>query len=36
MGISGDVSDIVSFAEGNLGGIFVISIDGGIYRLEKA
>jgi glucose/arabinose dehydrogenase len=34
--ISGDVNNIVSFAEGNLGGLFVISIDGGIYRLQKA
>jgi len=33
MNISGQVSNIVSFAEGNLGGIFVISIDGSIYRL---
>jgi glucose/arabinose dehydrogenase len=33
MDISGDVSSIVSFAEGNLGGLFVISITGSIYRL---
>jgi glucose/arabinose dehydrogenase len=36
MNISGDVANIVSFAEGNLGGVFVVSIDGAIYRLEKA
>jgi glucose/arabinose dehydrogenase len=36
MNVSGIVSDIVSFAEGNLGGIYVISIDGSIYRLGKA
>jgi glucose/arabinose dehydrogenase len=36
MNISGDVNNIVSFGEGNLGGLFVISLDGGIYRLEKA
>jgi glucose/arabinose dehydrogenase len=33
MNISGQVSNIVSFAEGNLGGIFVISLNGSIYRL---
>lgn len=36
LNVSGTVSDIVSFAEGNLGGIFVISIDGSIYRLQEA
>jgi glucose/arabinose dehydrogenase len=36
MNVSGDVSDIVSFAEGNPGSIFVISIDGSIYRLTTA
>lgn len=33
MNISGQVSSIVSFAEGNLGGLFVISLNGQIYRL---
>ncbi len=33
MSISGQVSDIVSFAQGSLGGIYVISIDGSIWRL---
>jgi glucose/arabinose dehydrogenase len=33
MNISGQVSSIVSFAEGNLGGIFIISLNGHIYRL---
>jgi hypothetical protein len=36
MNISGVVSDIVSFAEGTLGGIYVVSIDGSIYRLGTA
>jgi glucose/arabinose dehydrogenase len=36
MNISGVANDIVSFGEGNLGGIFIISIDGSIYRLEQA
>jgi glucose/arabinose dehydrogenase len=36
MNVSGDVTDIVSFAEGNLGGIFVVGIGGSIYRLELA
>ena len=35
MGISGTVSDIVSFAEGNLGGLFIVSIDGAVYRLTS-
>jgi glucose/arabinose dehydrogenase len=33
MNISGQVSNIVSFAQGNLGGIYVISLSGSIYRL---
>jgi glucose/arabinose dehydrogenase len=33
MNVSGQVSSIVSFAEGNLGGLFVISLNGSIYRL---
>jgi glucose/arabinose dehydrogenase len=33
MNISGQVSSIVSFAEGNLGGLYVISLGGSIYRL---
>jgi hypothetical protein len=36
MSISGQVSDIVSFAQGSLGGIYVISIDGSIWRLTTA
>jgi len=36
MGISGTVSNIVSFAEGNGGGLYVISIAGSIYRLNQA
>lgn len=36
LNVSGVVSRIVSFAEGNLGGIFVISEGGSIYRLEVA
>ena len=35
MGISGSVPSIVSFAEGNLGGLYVISIAGSIYRLDR-
>jgi glucose/arabinose dehydrogenase len=34
MNISGQVSSIVSFAEGNLGGLYVISLGGTIYRLS--
>jgi hypothetical protein len=33
MGISGTVSNIVSFAQGNAGALFVVSIDGSIYFL---
>jgi hypothetical protein len=36
MGISGTVSSIVSFAEGNHGGVFIISIGGSIYYLTTA
>jgi hypothetical protein len=36
MDISGIVSNIVSFAEGDGGGIYVISIDGEVWRLDKA
>jgi glucose/arabinose dehydrogenase len=36
MGISGTVSNIVSFAQGNLGGLYVVSIDGSIYYLTTA
>ena len=36
MAISGTVSNIVSFAEGNRGGLYVISIAGSIYRLNPA
>ena len=36
MGISGAVWNIVSFAEGNKGGLFVISINGAIYQLTTA
>lgn len=36
LNVSGTVSSIVSFAEGNLGGVFIISIGGSIYRLEQA
>lgn len=35
LNVSGQVADIVSFAEGNLGGIFIVSDDGLIYRLER-
>lgn len=33
MNISGQASNIVSFAEGNRGGLYVISLNGTIYRL---
>jgi glucose/arabinose dehydrogenase len=36
MGISGSVPNIVSFAEGNKGGLFVISINGAVYQLTTA
>jgi glucose/arabinose dehydrogenase len=36
LNVSGVASDIVSFAEGNLGGIFVVSEGGSVYRLELA
>ena len=36
MAISGTVSNIVSFAEGNGGGLYLISIAGSIYRLNQA
>jgi glucose/arabinose dehydrogenase len=36
MDISGTVNDIVSFAEGDGGGLYVISIDGEVWRLNKA
>jgi glucose/arabinose dehydrogenase len=36
MNISGQVSNMVSFAEGNLGGIYIVSKDGSIWRLTTA
>jgi hypothetical protein len=36
MDISGTVNDIVSFAEGDGGGLVVISIDGEVWWLDKA
>src|SRR5262245_9780103 len=35
MDISGSVNNIVSFAQGNLGGAFVVSIDGSVWRLNE-
>jgi glucose/arabinose dehydrogenase len=36
LNISGDAGMIVSFAQGNLGGVFVIGADGKIWRINKA
>jgi glucose/arabinose dehydrogenase len=36
MDISGTVNNIVSFAEGDGGGLYVISIDGEVWKLNKA
>jgi hypothetical protein len=36
LNVSGVAGNIVSFGQGNLGGIFVVSEDGSIYRLELA